>query len=210
MIGVPAAWGTLLLFHPTGDADGFYEVIDGNVTAWLAVHLGMGIFVPLFAGVIYLLLRGLNSRAASVSRVGLAVFAVVYAGWELLLGAGTGILTSEVDSLPAAQQSTGRTLVESYAESGLIVALSVVGAVGLGVAIVAAVVALRAAYRLGWLPSALMLVSLPLVAIHEPPFGPIGLAIFIAALLLFVRKRTAAPAPSAPPLVAQPVYPGPV
>jgi hypothetical protein len=47
LVGVPAAWGILLLFHPTGDADGFYEVIEGNVTAWLTVHIGMGIFVPL-------------------------------------------------------------------------------------------------------------------------------------------------------------------
>ena len=56
IIGVPAAWGILLLFHPTGDADNFYPVIDGNVTAWLTVHIGMGIFVPLFAGVVFLLL----------------------------------------------------------------------------------------------------------------------------------------------------------
>ena len=49
MIGVPAAWGILLLFHPIG-GDTFYENIEGNVTPWLAVHIGMGIFVPLFAG----------------------------------------------------------------------------------------------------------------------------------------------------------------
>ena len=79
MIGVPAAWGILLLFHPTGDTDGFYEVIEVNVTAWLTVHIGMGIFVPLFAGVVYLLLRGLHSTAAKVSRIGLAMFAVLYA-----------------------------------------------------------------------------------------------------------------------------------
>jgi hypothetical protein len=93
LVGVPAAWGILLLFHPTGDADGFYEVIEGNVTAWLTVHIGMGIFVPLFAGVVYVLLQGLDSAAAAISRIGLAVFAVLYAAWELLLGAGTGILT---------------------------------------------------------------------------------------------------------------------
>lgn len=118
LIGVPAAWGILLLFHPVGDADGFYEVIDGNETAWLIVHLGMAIFVPLFAAVVYLLLRGVNSTAATVSRIGLALFAVLYAAWELLLGGGTGILTREVDALPEAQQGVGRDLVESYAESG--------------------------------------------------------------------------------------------
>jgi hypothetical protein len=61
IIGVPVAWGILLLFHPLG-GDGFYEVIDGNVAAWITVHIGMGIFVPLFAGAIYLLLQGVEER----------------------------------------------------------------------------------------------------------------------------------------------------
>jgi len=200
LIGVPAAWGILLLFHPVGDADGFYEVIDGNETAWLIVHLGMAIFVPLFAAVVYLLLRGVNSTAATVSRIGLALFAVLYAAWELLLGGGTGILTREVDALPEAQQGVGRDLVESYAESGVISVLSVLGSLGLGVAMIGAAVALRRAYRLGWAALALVLLSLPLIAVHEPPFGPLGLATFIVAVLLFVRQQTAAPAQSAPPV----------
>ena len=200
MVGVPAAWGILLLFHPTGETDGFYEVIEGNVTAWLAVHLGMGIFVPLFAGVVYLLLRGLDGMAAKVSRIGLAVFAVFYAMWEVLLGGGTGILANEVAGLPQAQQAIGRDLVESYAESAVLMTLSVIGSIGLAVGLIGAVVALRAAYSLGWFPLVLMLLSLPLIAIHEPPFGPIGLALFIVAMLLFARQRAPAPAPSAAPV----------
>ena len=199
IIGVPAAWGILLLFHPLGD-EGFYETVDGNVTAWLAVHIGMGIFVPLFAGVVYLLLRRVKSTSATVSRIGLAVFAILYAAWELLLGAGTGILTDEVNALPEGQQAVGADLVESYAESGVIVALSVIGSVGLAVGMIGAAVALRGAYRLGWLPLALMLLATPLIMIHEPPFGPVGLALFIGAVLLFLRQRGAVPARSAPPL----------
>jgi hypothetical protein len=85
MIGVPAARGILLLFHPRGAGD-FSEIIDGNVTAWITVHLGMGIFVPLFAAVVYLLLRGVKSTAATISRMGLAVFASLYAGREATFG----------------------------------------------------------------------------------------------------------------------------
>jgi hypothetical protein len=196
MIGVPVAWGVLLLFHPTGETDGFYEQIEGNVTAWLAVHLGMGVFVPLFAGVVYLLLRGLDGAAAKVSRIGMAVFAVFYAMWEVLLGGGTGILANEVSGLPEAQHAVGRDLVESYAESGVIVTLSVIGSIGLAVGLIGATVALRAAYRLGWAPLALMLLSLPLIAIHEPPFGPIGLALFIVAVLVFARQQAALRTPA--------------
>lgn len=49
-----------------------------------------------------------------------------------------------------------------------------------------------------WLPAwfseegaTLMLLSVPLVAIHEPPFGPVGLVIFILAALPVVRERAA-------------------
>jgi hypothetical protein len=199
MIGVPAAWGILLLFHPMGDGD-FSEAIADNVTAWITVHLGMGIFVPLFAGVVYLLLRGVNSTAATVSRIGLAVFASLYAAWELVLGVGTGILTNETNALPEAQQAVGRDLVDSYAESGVITVLSVVGSLGLAAGMIGAAVALRRAYRLGWAPLVLMLLSMPLIAIHEPPFGPVGLAMVIAAILLFVRHQASAPERSAPPL----------
>jgi hypothetical protein len=199
VVGIPAAWGILLLFHPLGDGD-FSEIIDGNIGAWITVHLGMGIFVPLFAGVIYLLLRGVKSTAATVSRIGLAVFAVLYAAWELILGVGTGILAHETDALPEAQQAVGADLVNSYAENGIISVLSVVGSLGLAVAMIGAAVALRGAYRVGWAPLVLMLLSLPLIAIHEPPFGPVGLSLFIVAALLLVRQQASVPARSAPPL----------
>jgi hypothetical protein len=149
VIGVPLAWAILLLFHPRGE-DGFYEGISGNVVPWVTVHLGMGVFVPQFAGAVYLLLRGLDSTAATVSRIGLAVFAIFYAAWELVLGVGTGLFTEEISALPQAQQAVGADLVD------------------------------------------------PLIAIHEPPPGPIGLVLFVAAVVLIVRSRAPAAAPSAP------------
>lgn len=193
IVGVPAAWGILLLFHPTG-GDTFYSTIDGNVAAWLTVHIGMGIFVPMFAGVILLLLRGVESTAAMLSRIGLAVFAVFYAAWELLLGAGTGILTEQVNDLSGAGNAVGVDLVESYAESGVIMVLSMLGSVGLAVGMIGAAVALRRAYGAGWVPLTLMVLSLPLIAIHEPPFGPAGLALFIVAVVLHARRQAGAPA----------------
>jgi hypothetical protein len=199
MIGVPAAWGILLLFHPRGDGD-FSEVVGDHVTPWITVHLGMGIFVPLFAGVVYLLLRDVKSTAATVSRIGLAVFASLYAAWELVLGVGTGILAHENNALPEAQQAVGRDLIDSYAENGVIVVLSVVGSLGLAAGMIGAAVALRRARRLGWPALALIVLAMPLIAIHEPPFGPVGLAMFVGAVLLLVRQQAAAPERSAPPL----------
>ena len=64
----------------------------------------------------------------------------------------------------------------------------------------AMVVALRAAYGMSWGPLVLMLLCVPLIAIHEPPFGPIGLAMFILAIVLFVRQRASVSEQAVPPL----------
>ena len=132
--------------------------------------------------------------------MGLAVFASLYAAWELVLGVGTGILAHETNALPEAQQAVGRDLVDSYAKNGVIAVLSVVGSLGLAAGMIGAAVARRRAYRLGWPPLVLILLPLPLIAIHEPPFGPVGLAMFISAVLLLVRQQASAPNRSAPPL----------
>ncbi len=96
-------------------------------------------------------------------------------------------------------------VLESYADSGVIAFLSLIGSLGLGVAMIGAVVALRGAYRVGWPALVLMLLSVPLIAVHEPPFGPVGLAVFIASVILIVRRRATAPATRSAPSLDQPV-----
>jgi len=193
LVGIPAVWGILLLFHPMGET--FYTLIDDNITSWLAVHIGMAIFIPLFAACVYLLLRGVEGTAAAVSRIGLGVFAIFYAAFEITLGIGTGILTNEVVALPEDEQAVGGQLVESYAESSIITVFTVIGTLGLTVAMVAAALALRAAYHLGWAIPVLLMLPIPLIAIHEPPAGPIGLAMFIGAVFLLVRPSQASSVP---------------
>ena len=207
IIGVPAAWAILLLFHPIGgEQETFYPTVDGNVLAWQAVHIGMGVFVALFAIAVFLLLRGVEGIAATVSRVGLVVFAIFYAAFEITLGVGTGILTDNVNALPAAQQAPAVEQLEAYADSGLITAFTYIGSIGLAMALVGAALALRSAYGLGSALLVLIMLSVPLIAIHEPPFGPVGLVMFIIAVILFVRQGI--PEPSRSPAVDR-VSPGP-
>ncbi len=202
IIGVPAAWAILLLFHPIGgEQETFYPTVDGNVLAWQAVHIGMGVFVALFAIAVFLLLRGVEGIAATVSRVGLVVFAIFYAAFEITLGVGTGILTDNVNALPAAQQAPAVEQLEAYADSGLITAFTYIGSIGLAMALVGAALALRSAYGLGLASLVLIMLSVPLIAIHEPPFGPVGLVMFIIAVILLVRQGI--PEPSRSPAVDQ-------
>ena len=68
VIGVPLASAGGLLFHPSGEVDQIYLSLRDDVTAWLVVHIGMMLFIPLMAGGIYLLLRGVEGTAAQVKQ----------------------------------------------------------------------------------------------------------------------------------------------
>ena len=190
MIGVPLAWAILLLFHPRGEGEDFYPIIRDDVTAWEIVHLGTLIFVPLMAGVVLLLLRGTEGTSAMVSRIALAVFAVVYTAWEVLIGIGTGILVDEVNQLAEAERPIGAVLVEEFTDSSLIMALEKIGTVAWFVALLAAGVALLRQAGASWLVPALLVLSAVPTAWHVFPFGQVGLALFIAAVLVFVRSQS--------------------
>jgi hypothetical protein len=82
--GIPIAWAALLLLHPGGDGTSIYADLEDNVARMLIVHIGMMIFIPLFAIAIVLLLRGIDSTAAQVARIALVPFVVLYVAWEAL------------------------------------------------------------------------------------------------------------------------------
>ena len=191
---VPILWAVLLLFHPNGDATRMYADVHDKVTPWVAVHIGMMFFIPLMAGVVYLLLRGVEGTAARVSRIALLPFAVFYATWEALQGIAIGVLIDRVNDLPAAERATGADLVQGFGENILIRDLGLLGAPGsvaFVIAMIAAGVALR---RHAGAPLAVpVLLGLAgfLITAHPPPFGPTGLAMFVAAVLLFVRSQAA-------------------
>jgi hypothetical protein len=198
LVGVPLAWAVLLLFHPGGDPDTIYADLQDKVTRALVVHIGMMLFIPLFAVAIYLLLRGVEGTAARVSRIALVPFVVFYSAWETLQGTANGILVDEVNGLPETERTTGADLVQDFAENPLVRefgVFAIIGGLGLITAAIAAGVALRR--NAGAPLAAVVLLGLSgfLINAHPPPYGPIGLVLFVAAVLLFVRSQSGARAP---------------
>ena len=196
LLGVPIAWAILLLFHPRGEGDDFYPILRDDVTAWEIVHLGMLVFVPLMVAVVLLLLRGSGGTSALVSRMALAVFAVVYIAWEVLIGIGTGILVDEVNQLTDADRAIGAMLVEEFSDSSLIMVLETIGAGAWLVALVAAGLTLVRQAGASWLVPVLLTLSAVPTAWHVFPFGQVGLALFIGAVLLVLRGQSSARAPA--------------
>jgi hypothetical protein len=205
LIGVPAAWAVLLLFHPSGDVKRLYEDIHDQVTAMLVVHIGTMIFIPLMAVAYYLLVRGVEGTAAAVSRIALVPFVVFYGAWEVLQGIATGILVHEVNGRPESERAAGADLVTEFAENPLARDMGVfasIGGIGLITAAIAAGVALRRHAGAPLSVAVLLGLSGFLINAHPPPFGPIGLVFFIVAVLLFARSQAQARAPAPQPTPA--------
>jgi hypothetical protein len=211
LTGVPLLWAILLLFHPAGEADDIYGNLQDHVTAGLVVHIGTMLFIPLMAAAIFLLLRGVDGTAAWISRIALVPFVVFYSAWETLQGTANSILANEVNGLPKAERATGAELVQDFAESifvrdvgGVFVSI---GSLAFITAAIAAGVALRQRAGAPLAVAALLGLSGFLITAHPPPFGPTGLALFIAAVLLFVRSRPAVRSQSGPSRGYQPRLP---
>jgi hypothetical protein len=200
LTGVPLLWGVLLLFHPSGEGDQVYIDLQDEVTTWLVVHLGMMLFIPLMAVVVFLLLRGVGGTAARVSRIALVPFVIFYSAFETLQGIANGILVHQVNGLPQAERATGADLIQDFAESILVRDFGVfttIGSLGLITAMIAGGVALRRHAGAPLAVAALLGLSGFLITAHPPPFGPTGLALFIAAVLLLVRGQSVTGAPVA-------------
>jgi hypothetical protein len=198
LIGVPLAWAVLLLFHPTGEGD-IYPAVRDDASRWLVVHVGTMVFIPLLAVAIYLLVNGIENTAARVCRIALATFALFYTAWEVLMGIGTGVLIQDVNGLPAAERATGSDLVNAFTDSIFVRDFGVfnlIGSLSLITATIAAGIALRG--QAGVPVSVPILLGLCgfMISAHPPPFGPIGLVLFVAAVLLYARSQAPARTPA--------------
>jgi hypothetical protein len=201
LIGVPLAWAVLLLFHPTGEGETItYAELQDDVTRWFVVHLGMVVFIPLMAGVVYLLVRGFQSAAARVCRIALAFFVVFYGAFEVLMGIGTGILVTDINGLAASDKAAAAPLVEDFTDNILIRGglgvFTSIGSVAFITAAIAAGVALRREAGAPLAVTLLLGLSGFLITAHPPPYGPAGLVLFIAAVLLYLRSQAPGRAPA--------------
>jgi hypothetical protein len=190
LVATPLALAVVLWFHPPG-GENVYEDVREDVGAWLFVHTVFLLFTPLMAIATYLLLGGLKSHIATVSRVALIFFLVFYTAYEVTVGVGTGILVDYANGLPAAEQAAVADAIQDYNGSAIVgdpasVSL-ILGFFGWVVAMLAAAVAFRRAGA-GW-PVTLLVGLASLFAIHPPPVGPVGLLCFAAAAALVERAR---------------------
>jgi hypothetical protein len=202
LVGAPLALAVVLWWHPPG-GENVYEDVRDDVDAWMFVHTAFLLITPLLGIAAFVLLHGLSSRAATVSRVALVFFLVFYTAYESNVGIGTAILVDYANGLPAAEQAVVADAIQDYNRNPILTDPSlslVVGLLGWIIAMIAAAVAFRREGA-GW--GITLLIGFSAVfAIHPPPIGPVGLLCFAAAAVLVERMRARAAAAPLPPSAA--------
>jgi hypothetical protein len=180
----------VLWWHPPGGEDVF-EGVSPDSGAWLFVHTATLLAFPFLGLAAFALLRGVESLAATVSRVAVVFFLVFYTAYEVTVGVGTGLLVDYAKDLPAAEQAAVADAIQDYNRNWIVAEPAsislIVGFLGWVVAMFAAAFALRKAGAGWWVT--MTVAGASLFAIHPPPVGPIGLVSLIAALVLVERWR---------------------
>jgi hypothetical protein len=193
VVAVPLVLAAVLFWHPAGGPD-VYEGVRDDVDAWLFVHTTFLMCIPLLGIAAMLLLRGIEGRAAIVSRVSMVAFLVFYTAYEVSVGVGTGILVDYANGLSATDQAVVADAIQHYNRSAIVgdpasVSL-VLGVLGWVVAMISAAFAFRRAGA--GRPITVLIGSSAVFAVHPPPVGPVGLACLAVAAILIERWRGAA------------------
>jgi len=193
LLGGPLVLAVVLWWHPAG-GENVYEGVRDDVGDWLFVHSAFLLVTPLLGIAAFVLLQGLLSRAATVSRIALVFFLVFYTAYETSVGIGTGILVDFANGLPASEQAVVADAIQDYNRNPILTDPSLslfLGTLGWIIAMIAAAVAYRREGA-GW-PLTLLIGAAAMFAIHPPPIGPIGLVCFAAAFVLVERARARPP-----------------
>jgi hypothetical protein len=190
LIGMPIAWAVLLWFHPDASPDNVYEDLRDDVTTYLIVHVGMLIFIGLIGVALYLVVRDLPGKAATISRLAIGPFVLFYSAWESVIGLAVGVLVQHANNAPPGDRPAISDAIQALGENAIVGEAGVlvtVGALAWVTAVIGAAVAVR---RAGAPVLATVLLGLSVVVVsHPPPIGPVGLACFVGAVLLLYRSQ---------------------
>jgi hypothetical protein len=195
VLAAPLVWVVVAFLHPTAEP---YEGIADEANRWIFVHVMQLVLTPFLAAGVWLLMDGIQSVAASVTRAVLAFWMVFFSAFDAVAGIATGVLTRHANSLAGSEKEGVVAAIDFlWDDSRLTGGFSVLGILGQGSWIVLAIAATVALYRAGFRR---LLVGATLVSVlfagHAGPIAAVGLVAFFGALLLRFRAPGALAAPS--------------
>lgn len=185
LFGTPLLYVVLGILHPMVDPG-----LGDPTGLFIGLHVGQLALIAGLACALWLLVDGLDSRAARVARALILPYVILYTTLDAVAGIAMGTVVRAANALPAADQAAAGRLIDDVREE------TVAGYVfyfGTSLVWLAAVVAVAAALWARAPRPALVLMVLGAAVFgvaHPKPTGPIGMALFLAgALWLELRPR---------------------
>jgi hypothetical protein len=185
LFGVPLLYLVLGLLHPTSNPE-----LGDETGLFIGLHVAQLFLIGGLAYVLWLLVEGLDGRAARVARALILPFVIAYTALDAVLGLAWGIAAKKANELPAPDQAAAGRLIHNLNEPEL---FGYIGYFGAGLLWLA--VALTVVTALGKKAPRPALVLMAMGAIvfalgHARPMGPIGMALFLAGIAwLELRPR---------------------
>jgi len=177
LFGVPLLYLVLGLLHPNPD-----PVLGDETGLFIALHIAQLFLIGGLAYALWLLVEGVEGRAAGIARALILPYAIAYTTLDAIAGISMGTLIQKANELPAADQAVAGRLIEAVREPTLggYAFYFTTGLLWLGAAL-AVVFALRSrAPR-----PALLFIALGALIFavgHPQPTGPIGMALLVAGI----------------------------
>lgn len=185
LFGVPFLYVVLGILHPTSNPE-----VGDETGLFIGLHVAQLFLIGGLAYMFWLLVEGLDGRAARVARVLILPFVIVYTALDAVLGIAWGIAAEKANELPVADQAAAGRLIHDLNEPELFGYIGYFGAGLLWLAVALTVVA--ALWRSAPRPAlVLMAIGATVFALgHARPMGPIGMALFLAGVAwLELRPR---------------------
>ncbi|HWM13800.1 MAG TPA: hypothetical protein VNO56_04905 [Gaiellaceae bacterium] len=191
-------FGTPLLYIVLGIIHPFEDPRLGDATqVFIALHFAQLFLIAGLAWSLWLLVEGLESRAATVTRVLIVPYAILYTALDSIAGLGMGGLVQVANDLPVAQQAVADRIIVELDEPDVAGYALWLGA---GLSWFAAAFAATLALKGRGPRAALVLMALGALIFavgHPKPPGPVGMALFFAGVVWLELRRREAEAPQA-------------
>jgi hypothetical protein len=185
----PVAFGVTGMLHLVAarggpGAGGEFQKIMRHADLWITIHVVQIAVICLLAGTVLVLARGLRSRTATMVRVAVVPFAAFYSAFDAAAGLANGLLARYAVQHPAQAGviTDGSSALNALEEP----AIAIVYAIGVACWLLAAggvAFALR-----GHVPTAAVVLLGAGAAVfaidHAAPFGPVGMALFLAGSIV--------------------------
>jgi hypothetical protein len=179
LIGTPLLLGALEVFHPLGED--FLTDLGPRVDWFITLHVLQLPLFGLMAVAVWLLGAGAQGRTLTANWIGAWLFAIFYPAFDAIGGIATGMAVKMALGAPPEAQLALVALASEFSFSSITLACSVIGGLGFMMAGSAAAVSLA---RRGAPRGALICLVLGTLLFglnHTPPFGPVGLLLFLGA-----------------------------